>query len=266
MGNTTNPERWEARQRLEFIEEAAFWRGWVQRSDVVKQFGVSLPQASADLQAYLELNPGSLSYDLKVKRYVATEKMRCRLSKGTFGSAIARFLARDAHDEGPDRSVSIDLPYRAAPAEVARDLFRAVCQGLAVEIFYLSVNSATETWRWILPHAFAHDGYRWHVRAYCYGDRTYKDFVIGRIAKAKPPTEREAPETEDVDWNTWDKIRLRPHRNLAAVQRRAVELDFEMRKSVVTLKVRRSMKNYTLAHLRLIEGEEFPRLLELAEE
>jgi hypothetical protein len=69
-----------------------------------------------------------------------------------------------------------------------------------------------------------------------------------------------------VDWNTWEKLRLRPHRKLTAIQRRAVELDYDMRRGLVVMEVRRSMKNYTLAYLRLCESDEFPKLLELADE
>jgi predicted DNA-binding transcriptional regulator YafY len=264
MGNTTNPKRWDAKRRLEFIERTAFWRGYVQRSDLAAEFGISLPQATADLQAYLELNPRSLEYDLSAKRYVAAPEMTLKLTMGDLGRAIADFLGKESKGAvSPDRVASIDLPYRALSVTVSRDLFRAVTQGLALEIHYLSINSSTEIWRWITPHAFAHDGYRWHVRAFCHRDKNYKDFVIGRISITKPPVAHEPPLTADTDWNTWETLKLRPHSKLTETQRRAIELDFEMKRGVVSLNVRRSMKIYTLAYLRLINTDSFPRLLEL---
>jgi len=269
MGNTTNPQRWDARQRLEFIEQAAYWRGWLQRSDLVNKFGLSLPQASADLQAYLDLNPASLVYDLKAKRYKAAEGMEAKLSTPDLSAAISNFLQGDskAAMAPSDQYASIDLPFRAMPAEISKHLFRAVCQGLSVEIYYLSVNSGTEMWRWISPHAFAHDGYRWHVRAFCHRDCTYKDFVIGRIAEAKAPFKKQDQAKPDADWNTWEKLRLKAHRKLSPIQRKAVELDYEMHRGLVTMKVRRSMKNYTLAYLHLVaDGNDFPQLLELADD
>lgn len=265
MGNTTNPEKWDAKQRLAFIEEAAFWRGWVQRSDLAGEFGISLPQASADLQAYLELNPAGLIYDLNAKRYVPSGDMVLKFSAGDLDRAIGRFLGVESKSAvSKDRVASIDLPYRAPPRAIARDLFRAVVGKSGIEINYLSINSSTEGWRWISPHAFAHDGYRWHVRAYCHRDHTYKDFVLGRIGKTKPPHEHELPSKDDDAWNTWETIKLRAHSKLTDIQRRAVEMDFEMKRGAVSLKVRRSMINYTLAYLRLVDSAEFPRLLELA--
>lgn len=263
MGNTTNPDKWDAKQRLEFIEQAAFWRGWLQRADLVGEFGISLPQASADLQAYLEQNPDSLEYDLNAKRYVASSDMRLKFTSGNLDHAIGRFLGARSKDRLPtDRVALIDLPYRATPLPIAKDVFRAVAGKLGIEVNYLSVNSNTEGWRWISPHAFAHDGYRWHVRAYCHRDHSYKDFVLGRMSKTKPPLEYTQPSKEDADWNTWETIRLKAHSKLSEIQRRAVELDFDMKQGGVALRVRRSMMNYTLAYLRLTQGIDFPRLLE----
>src|SRR5215475_10937298 len=96
MGNRTNPAKWDARQRLEFIEEAAFWRGWVQRSDLGNRFGLSRPQASADLKSYQELNPNALRYDLHAKRYWGTEAMKLAITDPDFVRATHRFLGPEA--------------------------------------------------------------------------------------------------------------------------------------------------------------------------
>ncbi len=264
MGNTTNPTRWDVRRRLEYIELAAFWRGWIQRSDLANEFGQSLPQASSDLQAYMEINPDGLRYDLNAKRYFGAQNMELKLVSPNLADAVSRFLGSDGKGTiTGDKVASIDLPFRSVIPTVARDIFRAIAQSLALEIYYLSIHGNSESWRWITPHAFAHDGYRWHVRAYCHRDHTYKDFVIGRVSKTRAPVEKDKPQTDDKDWNTWETIRLKSHSKLSEIQRRAIEQDFEMKKGEVTLKVRRSMKNYTLAYLRLIKSEGFPELLEL---
>ncbi|MCB1103358.1 MAG: WYL domain-containing protein [Opitutaceae bacterium] len=266
MGNTTNPTRWDARRRLEFIELAAFWRGWIQRSDLANEFGQSLPQASSDLQAYMEINPDGLHYDLNAKRYFGAADMELKLARIDLADAVAKFLGSEGKSLiTGDKIASIDLPFRAIPPAVARDVFRAIAQSRALEINYLSINGNTEGWRWITPRAFAHDGYRWHVRAYCHRDEAYKDFVIGRMSKTRPPVEQEKPRFDDHDWNTWETIRLKPHSKLTDIQRRAIEQDFEMRRGAVTLKVRKSMKNYTLSYLRLIKPIGFPELLELGD-
>lgn len=267
MGNKTNPKKWDARQRLAFIEEAAFWRGWVTRGDLELQFGISLSQISADFKAYLEINPAGLRYDLSAKRYWGMPRMTMKLGEPDLRGAINRFLGPDAKGGTErDQFATIDLPARAVGAAVARDVFRAVARGFRLEIHYYALTSGRAQWRWISPHAFAHDGYRWHVRAYCHEDGSYKDFVLGRIAESRSPAAAEAgPLPPDDDWHTWDTIRMKPHRQLDGVQRRAVELDYNMRGGAVTLRVRRSMREYTLAYLRVREDPSMPRQLELDE-
>lgn len=46
------------------------------RRDLVAAFGVSLAQASSDLQKYQELNPGALQYHMNRKRYEGAREMR----------------------------------------------------------------------------------------------------------------------------------------------------------------------------------------------
>jgi hypothetical protein len=87
-GNTTNTEQWAAMERLRFIERAAGWRGLVRRQDVSGVFGIGAAQVSADLQKYLELNPGSLAYSLNRKRYKVQPGMVRMLNANTLEEAI----------------------------------------------------------------------------------------------------------------------------------------------------------------------------------
>jgi hypothetical protein len=66
----------------------------------------------------------------------------------------------------------------------------------------------------------------------------------------------------DDEWDTFVTIRLRPHRSLGAVQRKAVEHDFGMKAGACAVKVRKAMLGYTLAYLG-VSIDERPRLLEL---
>ena len=49
MTTDTKGIRWGIERRLEFIEFRLYWEGGVNRSDIVEEFGVSVPQASKDL-------------------------------------------------------------------------------------------------------------------------------------------------------------------------------------------------------------------------
>ena len=96
MGNKTNDRNWAAMERLRFIETCAWWKGVVQRQDLAGLFGVSMAQASSDLQRYLELNPGAFVYNLRQKRYEATPEMKCVLTSPRLDEAVTRFLGGDA--------------------------------------------------------------------------------------------------------------------------------------------------------------------------
>ena len=68
--------RWSIEQRLGFIEGRLFWLGAVNRTDLVRRFGVSMSQASGDIARYLALDPPGLGYDKSAKRYVAGDDFK----------------------------------------------------------------------------------------------------------------------------------------------------------------------------------------------
>src|SRR5262245_20079154 len=80
-------------QRLEFIEFRLLWEGGVNRSDLIDQFGVSVPQASNDLTAYRELGPENVTYDLSGKRYVSASSFRPKFLKPNPDRYLAQLKA-----------------------------------------------------------------------------------------------------------------------------------------------------------------------------
>jgi hypothetical protein len=62
--------RSEVERRLEFIELRLFSEGHVNRSDLTDQFGVSVNQASTDLNRYIGLAPDNMVYDKSARTYV----------------------------------------------------------------------------------------------------------------------------------------------------------------------------------------------------
>ncbi|MEX2579286.1 MAG: WYL domain-containing protein [Verrucomicrobiales bacterium] len=275
MSNATNPEAWAAQERLRFIERCLYWRGWVKRRDLGEGFGISLAQASADLQRYFELNPLAARYDTRAKRYRSEPGMTCVLHVPRIEEAMACYLEggaggaiAPASAETPGgRIARVSLPVREASPAVQRAVFFATLTGLRLRIHYGSLTGRRAArWRWIAPHAFGHDGYRWHVRAWCEENEEYRDFVLSRISESEWPEEAAAPPRRDEDWETWEELELQPHSALDDDQRLSVEADFAMRNGRLVVRVRRAMRDYLLAHLRLTawDGEERPPFLEQA--
>ncbi|MDO8544486.1 MAG: WYL domain-containing protein [Opitutaceae bacterium] len=256
MGNKTNTDNWSARERLLYLDRLAYWRGWVRRADLSEKFGISVPQASADIAEYLRLNPRALRYDLNRKRYVTTSALKPAFDGGNLDGAMQLLVADSNGPAGQvDRVARIDLPHRHVSPEAIRDLVRAVFAASSIDIYYYSMSSGTEGWRTVSPHAFAHDGYRWHMRAWGHDDHTHKDFVLGRIARVRPSNHAPASVPRDVDWHEYVNVRFQAHRGLSAVQREALERDFAMRDGVASVRVRKAMLLYTLVYLGLAEPD-----------
>jgi hypothetical protein len=262
MGNISNPEQWAARERLRFIERVVYWRGSVRREEVAGAFNLSAHQISADLQKYQEMCPGALIYSLKRKCYEGAADMKCRLHEPKLEEALAMFLEEDGCwkvspmgkglADQPGSVGRVELPVRRAVPEVERRVFLGVSLKRKVCVIYRSVHGAgKEAWRWISPHAFGHDGYRWHVRAWCGNDGKFKDFVLSRIQQAEFPIEPAGPLPMDDEWVTWETLRLIPNPGFTPEQQAGLRLDYDIPPEGLELKVRRALLEYTLEHLRL---------------
>ncbi len=281
MGNSTNSSQWAALERLRFIERRAFWCGTVSRQDLAEVFGLSPAQASADLQKYQEMNSGALVYNLRKKRYEGEKRMKPALHEPRLEEALAQFvpgageaavalgLLRGGAREGEEASLvdRVVLPVRSAPLEVQRRLFLALREGWRVRVKYLSVHSASHEWRWLHPGALAHDGNRWHVRAWCETKTAWQDFNLSRMPEADWPVAGEAPPPPDEAWNRWVTLKLRPHHALKPEAQAAVAFDYNMVDGQLELRVREALVDYLRARLvlPLSDGSTAPPLLEVVE-
>lgn len=60
-------------RRQEFIAATLRQFGQVRRSDIVREFGVSVPLASADIARFLASKPPGVRYDVSAKAYVVDD-------------------------------------------------------------------------------------------------------------------------------------------------------------------------------------------------
>lgn len=254
-------KRWSAEQRLEFIEFVSFWEGAINRSQITDHFGVSTPQASNDLAAYQSLAPGNLRYDLSSKRYVAAREFACKLIEPDADRYLSRLTALTTHSVGNEESWLLDapvaavipIPIRRVDSSILRDILRAVRLKRSVEVEYHSLNPSSDgpSWRRMTPHAFASDGFRWHVRAFCHRSARFKDFLLSRCCGARNETSPGARADDDTHWSTHFEVRLVPNPRLSDAQRKAVELDYGMQNGAVILPVRYALLYYFDKHLRI---------------
>lgn len=62
---------WCERQRQLWIAEMLAIYGFINREHLTRKFGISVPQASKDLQTFARTNPRDIRYDLNRKAYVS---------------------------------------------------------------------------------------------------------------------------------------------------------------------------------------------------
>ena len=251
--------RWGPEKRLEFIDFRLRWDGRLNRSDISDFFGVSTPQASLDISRYVELSPANVRYDKSERAYVATETFSPLFPSSLPQKYLSDLLAQATGilEHGvsflgfcPPVAVA-PSPNRALPTETLVVLLGALRRGRALCITYQSMTSAAPKTRLISPRAFGHDGYRWHVRAYCHLENGHRDFVMARILSLDAEQAAPLEPPEDVDWNTTVPLLLEPNPGLPEAHRRIIELDYGMESGEVRFDCRRALLLYVMRNLGL---------------
>ena len=257
--------RWGVEQRLEFIEFRLFWEGRLNRSDLMHRFGVSVNQASADLNRYLKLAPENMIYDRSERAYLRSpvfSPVFLSLDSDRYlnqlRSVADGVLARENSwiKEYPEYA-GAQSPKRIVNAGTLRVVLEALRRVQAVEVRYQSLSHPVPRWRWIAPHAMGFDGFRWHVRAWCEESGQFKDFLVARIIETRGAKVSASDPRLDRDWHEYTEIVIGPNPGLSDSQRQVVALDYGMQGDRVTLRVRRALLYYTIKRLGLDkEGSE----------
>lgn len=239
-------EFFKTKERLRYVEQAAFWRGYVNRQDIAGTFGLSMAQASADLQAYQTENPGALAYDLRAKCYTWAPKAKPVLHRPDFAEAVALFGSGDNDDAeaGNVPFAKFSPPARTASLAVQQAVFQATQSGEVLKISYCSIDSGAVKERRIAPRAFGFDGFRWHVRAWCFERREYRDFVLGRIEKTSSPEVLQEELPADGEWENEVVLVIKINPKLKEARRRGLESDFGMTGGELRFSIKEALAFY----------------------
>lgn len=261
--------RWGIERRLEFIDFRLFWEGRINRSDLTDQFGISTPQASADLARYQELAPTNLTYDPSLKCYLAAANFRSVFDVEDSDRYLAqlRSIANETIRpeeawlaEPPDFRI-VPAPGRSVDTRILKVVLSAIRERQAFRIRYQSMSKLEPQWRWITPHALGFDGFRWHVRAFCHNDETFKDFVFARILDIGESKPHGIDQAADRAWSESVTVMIAPHPGLSEGQRRGVELDYGMQDGERAIEVPKAFLYYFLKRLGLdgVPGRKRPQ-------
>jgi hypothetical protein len=251
--------RWGVERRLEFIEFRLFWEGHVNRSDLIDVFGVSVNQASTDLNRYIAMAPDNMAYDKSSRTYIRCSGFEARFLEpdASFYLSKLRSVADgivDRSDTWVGKFPSYDCaptPVRGVDAKTLRSVVAAIRRSEAIEIKYQSMSRPEPSWRWIAPHAIGFDGYRWHARAFCLSDDSFKDFLFSRILETRNTKASPTRGEEDIAWNEELTLEIGPHPDLSDAQKKIIALDYGMRGGRAEIRVRKALLYYALKRLGL---------------
>ena len=252
-------ERWSVERRLDFIDFRLYWEGRVNRSDLMEFFGVSVPQASADLTMYQEIAKDNAVYNKTLKTYVAGPRFKPVFFEPSAEQYLAQIRLIQSglltEEEAwavrlPSYSIVPILRRRLEPGTLRR-ILDAIRSGASVQVKYQSMSSPKPKWRWISPHALGFDGFRWHARAWCHTRGGFVDFVLARILEIGEIRPFDINPADDVGWQREVTLKLAPHPDLKDGNRRVVELDFGMVNGIVAVTTRVCMAYYFMRQMGL---------------
>lgn len=257
------PMSWGLERRLQFIDFRLRWEGRINRTDLTEHFGLSIPQASLDIAKYSELASENLRYDKSSKTYLATESFAPCYQRSSAQRFLAELLAAkagiiDPADSFVGTAPEMDWalpPWRAIDDKTVETMVKAIRQRVAVKVSYQSMTSTDESVRVLSPHALGHDGFRWHVRAYCHKRERFSDFVLARILKIHGLENSNISADDDTEWHTKVTLLLAPNPDLPPPKKRVIELDYGMTEGQVALRCRQALLYYTLRRLGLQKNE-----------
>ena len=251
--------RWGVERRLEFIEFRLFWEGHVNRGDLMEAFGVSVNQASTDLNRYIGMASTNMTYDKSARAYVRGPDFSPIFLKPDASRYLVQLRSvadgiLDKADAWISQLPEFDAaptPIRGVDAKTLRTVVAAIRRKEAIEIKYQSLSRPEPRWRWIAPHAIGFDGFRWHIRAFCEIDQAFKDFELSRIVETRGAKTRTSDPAADADWQEHVVLEIGPHPDLSETQQKIIALDYGMRGGKAKIKVRRAFLYYALKRLGL---------------
>lgn len=250
---------WSVERRYEFMEFRLYWQGHINRSDLMEAFGISVQQASKDFGNYIEGRKSNLTYDKRLRTYLRGKNFKPRYFQPDAAEYFAQLQAVE-HGLVPEAQSWISffpqyaatpVPARGVDPQVLRDVLSAIRAKAALQITYQSMSRPEPSLRWIEPHALAFDGFRWHSRAFCQNDQVFKDFLLSRIVEVGGQGPVTAEPSADEAWHTEVILKIGPHPDLSAPQRRAIEMDYGMEDGRAEIHVRQALLFYTLKRLGL---------------
>lgn len=255
--------------RLCFIERQLLWERRLTTTMLMEAFGISRPQAQKDIKLYQQLSPEALKpYQLGIPYHQPTQGFEPVL----LSDADLQWHAIEEYAP-PITSHSTEMPMlsRKHNLRILARLLSAIEHQRSVEAVIATMSSPKGRGRRLTPTAIAFVNNRYHVRAYCWDNLDYRDFIIGRFKstpKVVKPTKKRSgwgdkapafelsegiPSKLDEEWNQVIELELKPNPSLSPEQQSLIISDYalEVDGSSKRIKLRKSLIGYFLVDNRI---------------
>lgn len=259
--------KFETLQRYQLIEVLLQWEGEFCSNHLCEYFGLGRPQVSKIVKTYQkDISDTNFTYCNTRKRHLASATFTPYLTQGKVDEYLDFVQRLSAHNKTAAHNVFclpnaefLPMPRFAIEPEIFKGINRAIANNLRIDVDYRSVNAPNKDGRIIVPHAIAHSGVRWHVRAYCEKNQDFRDFVLTRfVGEVIEEGPAKIDSTEDINWHTMVDVVIVPHPYLTEAQQAVVARDYGMTDGQRVLTVRASLLTYLLKMLQLNLTDDIP--------
>ncbi|MFM5191435.1 WYL domain-containing protein [Aeromonas media] len=263
---------WDQTLRFRLLEIVLQWEGRLTTNHLCTAFDIGRQQASRDINRYIkEESPEGLEYDRSLRGYKPTPQFSPRFSEGKVDEYLMLLHREKQHQrqheaEGLTLPLMdlryghieiLDVPNRHIDPVIVRGLVQAARHQLRVDVDYVSLSSAEQSGRNIVPHTLVYDGIRWHVRAYCEKRKDYLDFVMSRFRGTPELLNASAHgRKQDREWNTQVTAVVVPNPELSTTQKTIISSDYAMVEGKLLITQRIPLLHYALERLQVsYDGE-----------
>lgn len=259
--------------RLCYIERQLLWERRLTTTMLMETFGISRPQAQKDIKLYQQLAPKALKpYQLGIPYYQPTDGFEpVLLSKADLQwHAIEAFAP-------PMTAHTTEMPMltRHHNLHVLARLLSAIEHRHAIDAVVATMNSPEGRSRRLTPTAIAFVNNRYHLRAFCWDNMAYRDFLVGRfkstptVVKLSKKAQRRGddvpaferyggiPPEPDTKWEEVIELELRPNPHLSQEQQALIVTDYELDQDLAFRRIllRKSLIGYFLIDNRIPANE-----------
>jgi len=199
----------KALPRLEYIESKLFWEGRVHRKDLVRDLGISEPQATLDLKAYREAYPNNIQYT-GGRYYIPTINFMPKLITPN----PHEYLQSTQSIEPALPVCRVSIFNERLDVDVVRDVVRAMRDKAKLHIEYQ--GDFCSFGQVVVPLLFVFDGMRWNVRAFCCetGHSGFEMLSLSRISETENTGTFEDEIPKDKRWENIIEVVLAPNTRL----------------------------------------------------